>query len=50
LHEWTLSKGCNDRIEFIGIGRRTEQSGNQLDRSVFPFDDVDVANGVVCRF
>jgi hypothetical protein len=48
LHERTLIKRCNDRIEFMGISRRTEQSGNQLDRAVFPFDDVDVANRVVC--
>src|SRR5580693_4531422 len=43
LHERTLIKRCDDRIEFMGISRRTEQSGNQLDRAVFPFDDVDVA-------
>ena len=50
LHDWTSGKRCNDRIEFMRNSGRTEQSGNQLGRSVFPFDDVDVANRVVCRF
>jgi hypothetical protein len=50
LHQWILIKRCNDRIKFMGISRRTEQRGNQLDRTVVPFDDSNVANGVVRRF
>jgi hypothetical protein len=50
LYRWVLIERRNDRIKFMGIGRLTEQRGNQLDRAGIPFDDSNVAIWLPTKF